>query len=129
MNPELLLGLLCLVEIHGRSALGISLALRSPSGLWRPPCPSPALHEVSPGVMSRAQLLEILIASTWLIWVDLKRDCSEGPAHLLVRGVPGERHMATVRLPEGPKQGHESALARFALGRHPGGAASQKYGP
>ena len=79
--------------------------------------------------MSSAQFLEFLLAATRLIWVDLASDCSVGLAHLLVRGIPGDRHMATESLREGTNQRHESALERVALGRHPDGGESQNYGP
>ena len=80
-------------------------------------------------MLSCAQLLEVTLASSRLVWVHLESDCSGGLAHLLVRGVPGDRHLAAERLPENPKQRNENALARVAFGGHPDGAASQNYGP
>ena len=87
------------------------------------------LCRIAQGDMSSAQFLEFLLAATRLIWVDLASDCSVGLAHLLVRGIPGDRHMATESLREGTNQRHESALERVALGRHPDGGESQNYGP
>ena len=95
--------------------------------LRRPADCAGRFHQIGPGVIGCAQLLEILLAATRLVRVSFAGESTVGTGHITRGRLPSDRHVNTVLAALSADELHQGALGNLLSRRHAGQAVQTTH--